>query len=56
MKGRKREFLKRLEKAMEKGWRPKSALLIPKIECLADDIFEKALDLSLDKTAPDKKE
>ena len=49
MSDRKKKFLDKLIKAQEKGWEPKDKLLIPKLSCLDPEVFEEALDQSLNK-------
>ena len=49
MSDKKKKFLDKLVKAQESGWVPKDKLLIPKIECLPDELFDPALDQALNK-------
>jgi len=49
----KKKFLEKLNKAQQNGWTPKDKLLIPKLECLPDELFDPALDQALNK--PEKK-
>jgi len=56
MSDKKKKFLDKLVKAQEAGWTPKDKLLIPKLECLPDELFDPALDQALNKAEEPKKE